>query len=149
MSEQAESGAAALPVSEVARELGVTSRAVLKLLHSGRLRGSKQGKRWRVDAASLAELVRDRRSPAPPARRTGDQQATPPAESSLPLPPRPPRRTRRAGDEPYTFTQLGAWERLYPVAIEALQALDTERAGAEHLVRDARDAVVGECFLNR
>jgi len=136
--------------------MGVTPRNVLKLLHAGRLRGTKVGKSWLVDAASLAELLRER-APALPidqpgvaARESGEPPppvATPrPRVAGPAIPPRPPPRSRgkRGGDEPDTFALLGAWERAYPVAIEVLRALDAERSdGAQGLLRErALDAVV-------
>ena len=159
MSEQSKQVA----VTDAARRMGVTPRNVLKLLHAGRLRGSKEGKSWRVEEASLAALLHER-SPALPLDRAGVEGLTrgqeagsaatssggPPPDGELPapvatrgvspaLPPRPPRRSRgkRNTAETYSFAQLGAWQRVYPVAVEILRALDDEDAvGAQGLLRE-------------
>lgn len=40
-------------VAEAARKLGVTTRCVVKYLHSGRLKGNKRGKTWLIEASSV------------------------------------------------------------------------------------------------
>ena len=53
MSELSRPATAAVAVTEAARSMGVTPRDALKLLHAGRLRGTKVGKSWLADAAIL------------------------------------------------------------------------------------------------
>ena len=157
-------------VAAAARRMGVTPRNVLKLLHAGRLRGGKEGKSWRVEAASLDDLLAERtpglplhraqaeergpgehsgsaaRPPAKPPRspeRPSPAAAARPASPSPPIPPRPSR-GKRGNDGTWDFAQLVAWERVYPVAIAVLRALDDPGDGAaQGLLRErARDATV-------
>jgi excisionase family DNA binding protein len=51
-----------LSVREVARQLGLATKTVRKLIRSGSLRGVRIGRAWRVDKSDLELFVERRRT---------------------------------------------------------------------------------------
>lgn len=137
-----------MTVRQAAESLGCSERTVLNYLRQGKLKGKKQGKRWVVEADTVAELVGDA-EPEPTLEELSEPFGK---EVSVPKSEEVVSETSES-DEPelagldgkkWSYRHLAAFNTLFPVVRDALSLLiDKSEALPEPISSRAIDSGLG------